>query len=453
MSENINNPTPESTASRRTQNTHMSVEEFIAYEHQQDLIKKQRLIDLERQRSAAQALLDAQQRQQQRSAQLSGRQTVGEVAAAPRKPMSKRTRKALVATTSMLTVGVLAGGAYYSSDGLQQIIDNWTHNSTDANTAIQPVEKLATTSLTQGQCELPDAVLMVATVDAYMPLVPLVATSANSIPVKVPPYMTESNMRALPNDKQALFESHITKDKYQHATLNEIPLMLTVCQPTGVAAITEEDGIITLIDRSSLQVSFEDPDGMFDTGINAVKQVTKADNLNLDPAEGQYMTQPEQIFLGTSPDAATDDSITKLKKAMKTELQSQIILGLMEEKVVAYINNAVNPPKNVTYTDSNAKSFTDALDAALIQRLVGSSGKSPKFTGSYDVTMNVPSKPANKLLSITDPDPKTGESPLIGLDPNQDIVVSKIIIQNGSMSPPKPPTPSPSPTPTESNAP
>lgn len=360
----------------------------------------------------------------------------------PHKRLSGRKKLAIVA---MVTAGVLGvSGVSYVADfgGVRTTLSAEGGAAADDLT-ITPPEALGEKSLAPDQCTDPDAVLMAVMVDGYLPLVPELATATSATPVEVKPYMTEANKNKLPDSKQDKFEKFITEDGYLHATLNNIPLTLTACEPTDKQLIIPpptKDGLPT-IDRSALQLSFEDPAGEFHTSINAASQVKGAD-VPTDPKAGEYMTLPnpaDNMFLGQDKDETFNKGLTELTTNMKSAAQMQVILATMEIQAIQQIDNVVDGQKNIEYPDG-AKTLQQAIDAALIQRL----GGKYNLIGNYGITVDVPKDPKTKQ-PITSNDPATGASPLKNLDPTQKFHITSAKVINGSIK-----VPTPKPTPTES---
>ena len=368
-----------------------------------------------------------------------------------------KVNRVLVRTVLAITgVGVIAGGGYAANIGdVQGAIASMGQSSNQPESLeITPLETLGEKSLAPDQCKDPNAVLMVATVNGSLPLVPMLASTENPTPTKVGPYLNENNKRGLPKDQQEKFDKFITEGGYPEATLNNIPLALAICEPTGANAITEQDGALT-INRSALEVSFEDPNGLFETNINAVLQVKGADDINTNPDKGEFMSLPNpanNMFLSPSADEVYNKSITDMMASMQTPQQLQVILASMEVGAIQQLDNVVDGHENIKYPE-NAKSLQQAIDKALVKRLVGDTKISPVFTGNYGVQMDVPKDP-NTKQPITNNDPTTGASPLKGIDPTQKFNITSIDIQYGAITPPKvEEEPEPEPTPTVTNEP
>jgi hypothetical protein len=351
---------------------------------------------------------------------------------------------------------VVAGAAGYGLNvGNVQAMMSFADTTPDhkAGLAITPLETLGEKSLAPNQCKDPNAVLMVATVSGNLPLVPLLATTENATPTKAAPYLTEAKKASLPKAQQQKIGNFITKSGYPEATLNNIPLALTICEPTSANAITEQGGALT-INRSALEINFEDPNGLFGTNIFSVPQVDSATVTKIDPKKSEFMSLPNPInnmFLGEGTDAVYNKSITDMMTSMNDPKQLQVILSKMEVEAIQDVDNVVDGHANITYPD-NADTLQQAIDQALVKRLIGNTKTAPIFTGNYNVQMDVPKNAATKQ-PVTSNDPTTGASPLKNIDPTQKFRITNIDIKYGSISPPavipKPsPTPTPSATPT-----
>jgi hypothetical protein len=367
------------------------------------------------------------------------------------KPLTKPNRTLVRAVLAVAGVGVIAGGGYATNIGnIQEVVASIGQNSHQQNSLeITPLETLGEKSLSPDQCKDPNAVLMVATVSGSLPLVPLLASTENPTPTKVSPYLNDKNKNSLPRDQQEKFSNFITDSHYPEATLNDIPLALAICEPTGANAITEQDGALT-INRSALEVSFEDPNGLFQTNINAVLQVEGAgeEDVDVNPNKGEFMTLPNpanNMFLSPSADEVYNKSITDMMASMQTPQQLQVILASMEVGAIQQLDNVVDGHENIKYPE-NANTLQQAIDKALVKRLVGDAKVSPIFTGNYGVQMDVPKDP-NTKQPIT-----SGASPLKGIDPTQKFNISSIDIQYGAITPPEVQE-EPEPTPTITNEP
>jgi hypothetical protein len=349
--------------------------------------------------------------------------------------LRKLSRNAIIASG----VGALViGGAYVSNTGnVQEFVSNALPGANQANSLeITPLETLGEKSLAPNQCKDPNAVLMVATINGSFPLVPMLATTESPTPTKAGPYLTENSKSSLPREQQQKFEKFITETGYPEATLNNLPLALTICEPTGANAITEQDGALT-INRSVLEVSFEDPNGLFQTNINAVLQAEGATDIDIDPKKGEFMSLPNpanNMFLSQSTDEVYNKSVTDMIASMQTPQQLQVILASMEAGAIQQLDNVVDGHENIDYPD-NASTLQQAIDKALVKRLVGETKVSPIFTGNYNVQMDVPKDPTTKQ-PITNNDPTTGASPLKNIDPTQQFKISNIDIEYGTITPP-----------------
>ena len=354
-----------------------------------------------------------------------------------RRPLSRRTKKVVAFTlASLFVVGGTASG-YALNIGNVQSMDYFadSHASPQGGLAITPLETLGEKSLAPNQCKDPNAVLMVATVSGNLPLVPMLLTTENSTPSRAEPYLTESKRSSLPKEQQQKFGKFITKSGYPEATLNSIPLALTICEPSNANAITEQGGSLT-INRSALEVSFEDPNGLFGSNVYSVPQVESA-SVTPDSKKSEFMSLPspfKKMFLGQGTDVVYNKSISDVVTSMDDPKQLQVILSKMEVEAVQDLDNVVDGHKHITYPDK-ADTLQQAIDNALVKRLVGNAKVSPIFTGNYNTQMNVPKDAATKQ-PVTSNDPKTGASPLKNIDPTQKFNVTNIEIRYGSLSPP-----------------
>lgn len=374
-----------------------------------------------------------------------------------RRPLSRRARKVVAFTLASLVVVGGAAGGYALNIGNVQSMDYFadSHANLHDGLAITPIETLGEKSLAPNQCKDPNAVLIVATVSGNLPLVPMLLTTENSTPSRAEPYLTESKRSSLPKEQRQKFGKFITKSGYPEATLNNIPLALTICEPSNANAITEQSGSLT-INRSALEVSFEDPNGLFGSNVYSVPQVESA-SVVPDSKKSEFMSLPspfKNMFLGQGTDAVYNKSISDVVTSMNDPKQLQVILSKMEVEAVQNLDNVVDGHKHVTYPDK-VDTLQQAIDNALVKRLVGNAKVSPIFTGNYNTQMNVPKDAATKQ-PVTSNDPKTGASPLKNIDPSQKFNVTNIDIRYGSLSPPfiePKPTPSASPAPKPSIAP
>jgi hypothetical protein len=364
------------------------------------------------------------------------------------KPAVKRKQRKLgKKSIAIAGVGVIiAGGVYITNQEAIQDLDI-THSiqnfaasfSGDSNEApsyaITPLETFGEKSLAPNQCKDPEAVLMVATISGEYPLAPLLATTENPALTVAPEYMTEEQQKTLPEKQQDIFGEFITDSGYPEATLHAIPIALTMCEPIGANAITVEGDKLT-INRSALEVNFEDPNGLFDTSINAVYQTTSASEVDTDSKKAQYMSMPDpskNMFLGQSDDEVYTKSVTDLMTNLQTPQQLQVLLATMESQAVTQLDNVVDGHENISYPDGSS-TLQETIDRALVKRLVGDTKTAPAFTGNYNVQMDVAKDPTTKQpISNND---ANGVSPLKNIDPAQTFSISDITIEYGAMTEP-----------------
>jgi hypothetical protein len=361
------------------------------------------------------------------------------------------TKRRALTGIAVIAVGGIVFGYNSNVAGVQDIIRDWTNPPASASElSTNTINQYDSSILSPDNCKDPEAGLLAASIEGYMPLVPRIPTTDVPAPANVKPYMTAEQQATLKTaEERDLFGEHITSDHYQHATL-DIDLQLNACAIEGKNAITEKNGTVLSIDRSALALSFEGPDGLFGTGVKYVPQVNSADNITLDPTNREYMTLPQQIFT-SSADPVANDALNKMKEAIKTESQRNIILALMEQKAVQSMNNIVSSPDYLTFMDANVDSMTEAIDDALIKLLGCDPNNPPEFIGVYDMTANVQKDPATKLPITAD---ANGNSTLVGLDSSQKFVPTKMQIKIGTIIPPEPsPVVTPTPTPVETDAP
>jgi len=366
-----------------------------------------------------------------------------------RKKLSEHQRKVLTRTAAGLTIASLLGGGAYAGNvmNIQETFPFGGENHVASNGLEQiPLETLGAKSLASPQCEDPNAVLLVATVEGSMPLVPLITTGESKSATKVQPYMTEANRTTLSAAQQSEFEAFITDSGYPESTLENIPLALNVCEMPGISGITESNGSLT-INRSAFDINFKDPNGLFQTGIGIAYQTESADDVTVDAEKGQYLTLPDprnKLFLGQNSDETYNKSVTKLTEAMLTPQQLQSILYTMEGKAVQELDNVVTKPENIVYPSDDIDTLQRAIDVALVKRIVGDDSIPITYIGNYDVQMDIPVDPKTKL-----------PVPLVKLDPGQQFNVEHIEVTFGGIKEPDPitpaapkPTTTPTPTPT-----
>jgi len=368
---------------------------------------------------------------------------------------SERARKNTLKIGAGVALAAVLGGGY--AGNLLGVRD-WQPFGAESGITDNGIDQIAleeagTEIFSPEQCMLPESVVMVVTVEGYMPLVPMLKTKDSKSAELVPGYVTKANQATVPAEKQEQFGNFITEDGYLRATLENIPLSLTICEKPGANATAEVSDGIT-VTRSALDVTFKDPDGLFNDNIISVVPQVEDDDVAVNQEKGEYMTfpnpagpgaagkanPPENMFLGPNGDEVHDKSLDRLKNAMVTEAdrRSQLtaMLKLMESKVITQLKTRRESTDDVAFP-GDAPTLQQAIDNALRKRLGGDSGKTVFFTGNYKPTMEVPRSETTKEY-ITEIDPKTGESALKGFDSSQEFYIENIEITYGGVKAPDP---------------
>lgn len=355
------------------------------------------------------------------------------------------------AIAGIVIAGVaLAGGgvwAYNNPDTVATAAANVFGGGSDAAaeaevpTEVAPLEKMTLDSLNPDQCELPEAVLMVAKVSGELPLIPMISTTENPTLSPSDEYLTEDFKDDLPENMQDEFEKAITDSGNASMVIKDLPLALTVCAPLNSGAITEGPDGIT-INKSALEVEFKDPNTLFGKdAVRTVYTIYDALDIDIDSEQGQYLAiQDPTYFMGkVEGDDVYNKSIDDVKAAMANPLQIPILMALAEKDAVTQYKNVVSGDANITFPGTIA-SPDEAIKDALAQRL-GYKSEDIEWTGSFNIVADVPKDPATK-------DDITKTNPLKGLDPSETIKNLNISIEYGSLTEPNlKPLPTPTPTP------
>lgn len=340
----------------------------------------------------------------------------------------KRVKKTLTGVAVSGLVVILTGGAYTTNlagfqDMAQNLLGNSSVDQTSVSNGITMSEPFVggKSSLSMDQCKEPEAAYLVATVTADMPLVPILPVTdpetGKSTIAKLSPYLTK--------------EGDATPE-YNHVTINNLPLALTICEPSG--GVRETNNVYT-IDHSKLKVSFEDPIGLTGTPINPQYQMGDPTKNKLQASKGEYMTLPsplDKMSINTDNDPILKQSVEALTASMQDPEQVKLLLALVEKGAVKQLDNVVKQKGKITYQDANDKSLQDVIDKLLVQRLGGDMKTTHFRGGNYDVTMDVPRDPKTKQY-ITD----NASNTLKYLDATQPVNVTSIDVKYGGVKAPK----------------
>ena len=366
-----------------------------------------------------------------------------------RGPKQKRARGIVAGTVAL--AAVVGGGAFvYTNNigGIQDMVKDWDIGQAQAiagGLETSDIEFLGPQSLELDQCKEPEAVLMHAIIDVEMPLVPLlIAATIDDTPTGIPAYLTETIKDAQPIKNQAQFEELITDDGYSHSTTSGLLMGLTACKVSLDKEATSNqggnDGALT-INRSAIQIEFQPIDSLFpEVVVKSMPQVDGIDNLTLNAEKFEYISFPNSpsLYLGKSAtgDVIYDTYFDEMTTAMATPEQQNIVRAMMEAQAVNEIKKSVNGSDEISFPDADVVSFREAIDRALMQRFAGRESTEDDIFNddNYVISINTPKDPITKI-PITDND-STGASPLVRLDPTQQIIVNKIEIKNGSIKSP-----------------
>lgn len=356
---------------------------------------------------------------------------------------TKKKRKISPRATTFVVIGALvAGGSVAATAGHDTIaaaIQGFGSDADGAGVEVHDGTPVSPSAFLDKNCKNPENSLMVATVSAEFPLIPMVLSEKNpKTTADSDPYMLEKNIDTLPQDQQESFKAFANDSGYLHANVVDLPLALTVCIPQHSKAITKENGKYT-VDFTEMNVQFQDPKALTGVAINAQAQVGTPDNVKMDTSKGEWMNLPHPdygLFLDmNSKDKIRNESSAALVKSYQTQEQLQVILAETETQIVEKIDSAVNGEDGISFPNG-AKTLQDAVAASLIERITGKKSVAPNTAGLLTVSAAVPVSETTKK-PITAKDPKTGASPLKQLDADAEVTITEIKIQNGSIAIPK----------------
>jgi hypothetical protein len=342
----------------------------------------------------------------------------------------KRSRKAIAALSISAVVVVGTGAAYtFNVGGLQDTAQHFLGGSgADSASAngltMSPELTAGEKSLSIDQCDLPEAMFLVATVNADIPLVPVLPVTSpetgKSVVAKLDPYMAKPG------------------DGYNHVAAVNLPLALEICEPVG--GISNKNGVYT-IDRSKLRVTFQDPIGLTGATINPKYQNKGEKSVKLDASKGEYLTLPQSLYINTDTDPILKQSVADLTKSLQDPAQLKLLLALIETGAVQDLDSVVQTQSEIKYPDANDKVLQDVIDKLLMKRLGGNLAKTT-FKNNYYPQMDVPRDPKTKQ-----PITAAAATTLKYLDATKPVHVSSIdIVYGGVTAPTASPTPTPSTT-------
>lgn len=284
------------------------------------------------------------------------------------------------------------------------------------DSSIVPIdEQISTAGFQSGTCEKPASVLMVAAVNAELPLAPMITKTDVPTPTKAKEYIQDGDTY-----------------RYPYATFEDLKLGISACLTDPKGLVKNGDGTY-VIDMSMFDIKFQDQNALFDipflSATYSAASSTQAPTF--DPNKGQYLyyTDPA-AYLDPGSDAVYQKSLTDITAAMGTEAQMKAIYAFGEESVKQQIVDVTDGQKDISYPD-NKKIFMDAVQNSIAKRLKVSLDQISFIGVDFSYPTIVP--------------PNTT---LAGLDPTQKAIIESVKIENGTLSAPVLPTATPTPTPT-----
>lgn len=379
-----------------------------------------------------------------------------------RQPSSHRRFGKKAVISSLLVGGLVAGGgaAYLNRDALGGFINGLTAEAQIQDHSVKVGDinsNLDSAAFAPDVCMTPDAVLMVANFkEVSYPLVPLITTSQQATAGPSAKIFDGTTPQGLSGDYKTAFENDAkaSVDGYSAATIENLPVAIMACED-GDGAISQTKDAAT-VDMTKFKIVFGDPSQVFsDTSlVNAL--YTKAggtEDIKLDASKGEYLKYADPAYwLMQSSDKVQVDSATAVSQAMFTPTQMQAILATVEASTYTQLIDPTYTGEGISYPDAT-NDLRQAVKNAIAKRLKLDASKINFLGSNFKYSLELPKDPATKQ-AVTDIDPKTGKSSLVGLDPTQKAHIGAIDIVNGTLTPPKvSPSPPASPTPTTSTPP
>lgn len=339
-----------------------------------------------------------------------------------RSPVSKRTKRWLAAAASVAAAGALTAGVYSNNVGnVQSMVNRYIGRPvlTNGPDTLQP-RQLGPGSLSPEQCNDPNAALLALKISGDMKLVPQYNDTAKTI---AEPFLTPANETAFTGEALTQFKASETDDGYPHITLSDLPVDVLVCGSDG---IVQHGDSLTGIVRNKIHVHVEDPNDVYGTIIQAVKQTKGPKSVVLHPDKDEYISIPHPyVPKSKNGDAAFDKFMTDSIMYLQTSEGVHTALKVMETEAIQEINSDISGQEPIEYPDGSTHSLGDAIDNALIYRMTGGNTTQPDYQGNY-YDIQYPKNPTTKL-------PMTS---LPGFDSTQKFHITNAKVEYGPMKPP-----------------
>ncbi len=370
----------------------------------------------------------------------------------------KRRIKRVIAGT--ILGGVFVGGYDLNLLNVQGLVSGALNNAAAAigvphqdmasnGLTMNPLLTNSPESLSTKKCMLPQAEIGVLTLDGSYPVVPVLTSTSHPTPYDAKGYIHKLHSEAFK-----------TASDNPEMVYYRLPLGLTLCDLGG--GINKQVGNKYIIDRSKLQIQFEDPSStnMLSTAINVQPQTSTAKNSILNPSKNEWVSYPVNglfLYNGTDPktgkvvDNTLNTSVNNAITTMQDPQTIKVLNSLFESQAINDVaNSSVIKNLNVGYPDgiNSLKAF---VDKALLQRLGVSSGNTTWIdTTDYAIKMDTPIDVTTKMASIKS----------INLSQKAQITDATmaygyptLINPNQSQTPSPTATPTTTPSPTVTNAP
>ncbi|MDB5180739.1 MAG: hypothetical protein JWO54_499, partial [Candidatus Saccharibacteria bacterium] len=153
----------------------------------------------------------------------------------PRWQPSKRIKVIAGIAVGLVVFGGGTGVAYDTNLGnFQSFVEPINPFDDDSTAGYDSTElkTLSTSSLSHDHCDDADAVILTAYVSGYMPAAPLLPTTENATPTKIPPYLEKEDFPDGPKDPSELKEGEI--DPANFVTDSGYPEFYMVDMPLGL---------------------------------------------------------------------------------------------------------------------------------------------------------------------------------------------------------------------------
>jgi|GEM_PF-3293054 len=349
----------------------------------------------------------------------------------PKRRLSRRTTAAIIVSAVLVTGGIAAA----KHDTISTAVDSMTGDDGLKN-IIGEAKPVTQSSFSIENCTDPENTLMVATVNAELPLIPMLPSEKDpKTAVASKPYLTEKNASGMTSEQKKIFSPFVNDEGYMQAEAVNLPLALTVCIPDKSKAITRQNGEYT-IDFTQMDVKFQDPTMLLQEDLPVARQEDSPTDIDLKEPEEYYLSVPAEwhnLFLDTKTgDKLHDEAAKKLIDSYVTPAQLQLMLADIVTQVTNEANTSVDGENGISFPGSE-KSLQDSVAKSIVERITGKTAEAPNTIGTLKVSPAVPLNASKKPITHTDA--KTGASPFIYLDPSAEVTIKDMTIKTGTMKP------------------